>query len=192
MTAASLLVPELAGGPDGTIRGYASLFGVADLAGDRIEPGAFRASLARRGARRVRLLWQHDPARPIGVWTRLAEDRTGLFAEGRLALDTEGGREAFALIEAGAIDGLSIGFRTRRAVRERGAGALRRLTEIDLWEISVVTFPMQDGARLAVQGKAAEGLLFRLRDRTGRLAATSALARHRTGFRNGWGLGPRP
>src|SRR5688572_22360492 len=101
MTAASLLVPELAGGPDGTIRGYASLFGVADLAGDRIEPGAFRASLARRGARRVRLLWQHDPARPIGVWTRLAEDRTGLFAEGRLALDTEGGREAFALIEAG-------------------------------------------------------------------------------------------
>jgi HK97 family phage prohead protease len=174
MTAASLLVAE-SGAPDGTIRGYASLFGVADLVGDRIEPGAFRASLARRGPRRVRMLWQHDPARPIGVWTRLGEDRTGLFAEGRLALDTQGGREAFVLIAAGALDGLSIGFRTQRAVRERGRPG-RRLAEIDLWEISVVTFPMQDGARLDLRadGPAVTAFAGRLRTAAGRLAAGPA------------------
>ncbi|GGD12403.1 HK97 family phage prohead protease [Aureimonas glaciei] len=173
----ALLVAGEAGAPAGMIRGYASLFGVADLAGDRIEPGAFRASLARRGAPRVRMLWQHDPARPIGVWTSIGEDRRGLFAEGRLALDTQAGREAFALIEAGAIDGLSIGFRTRRALRERGRPG-RRLAEIDLWEISVVTFPMQDGARLDVRA-AEERLLARLRDGADRFAVkpANALAR---------------
>lgn len=136
-------------GETGFISGYASLFGVTDQMGDAIEPGAFRASVARRGAGGIRMLWQHDPGRPIGVWTAVGEDSVGLFVEGRLALSTEGGREAFALVEAGAVDGLSIGFRTRRA-RKGGAGeaARRRLTEIDLWEISIVTFPMQERARV--------------------------------------------
>lgn len=133
---------------DGTIRGYASLFGRPDNGGDRVEPGAFRRSLARRGAAGVRMLWQHDPARPIGIWTRLAEDSLGLFAEGRLALRSGAGREAFELVRAGAIDGLSIGFHTRRAAPLRDGRARRSLVELDLWEISIVTFPMQEAARV--------------------------------------------
>lgn len=140
------LAPEPGG--EGRISGYASLFGATDLSGDRVLPGAFLASLRRRGTTGIRMLWQHDPARPIGIWTRLTETATGLFAEGRLALDTAGGREAFELIRAGAVDGLSIGFRTRLA-RRGSEGAKRLLAEIDLWEISVVTFPMQERARLA-------------------------------------------
>ncbi|KQT55264.1 MULTISPECIES: HK97 family phage prohead protease [unclassified Aureimonas] len=135
-------------GVEGRIAGYASLFGAIDLSGDRVLPGAFLASLRRRGTAGIRMLWQHDPARPIGVWTKLTETATGLFAEGRLALDTAGGREAFELIRAGAVDGLSIGFRTKTA-RRGSAGAKRLLEEIDLWEISVVTFPMQESARLS-------------------------------------------
>lgn len=134
-------------GEAGLIRGYASLFGVTDMAGDRVEPGAFRASIAKRGAAGIRMLWQHEPGRPIGVWTAVREDRTGLLVEGRLALSTRSGREAFALIRSGAVDGLSIGFRTKRARRD-AAGAKRRLVEIDLWEVSVVTFPMQERARV--------------------------------------------
>ncbi|BDA83687.1 hypothetical protein Sa4125_12290 [Aureimonas sp. SA4125] len=171
------LVPDAASAPAGTIRGYASLFGVVDLVGDRIEPGAFLASLARRGPARIRMLWQHDPARPVGVWTRLREDPTGLLAEGRLALETQGGREAFALIEAGAVDGLSIGFRTKRAVRDRGGGGTRRrLVEIDLWEISVVTFPMQEGARLIDVRAAMPGLATRLRAGARRLRPAPEIA----------------
>jgi uncharacterized protein len=137
---------------DGVVRGYASVFGAVDLSGDEVAPGAFAASLRERGPAGVKMLWQHDPSRPIGVWTRLGEDRTGLWAEGRLALDTQGGREAWGLVRAGALDGLSIGFRAKRAERPNGRGrAKRRLTEIDLWEISIVTFPMQELARLAAK-----------------------------------------
>lgn len=144
-------IPAVYGIGDGVIRGYASLFGLVDLAGDRIEPGAFRASLARRGTSGIRMLWQHESGRPIGVWTAIDEDRNGLLVEGRLALGTAGGREAFALIEARAVDGLSIGFRTRRAEKPpagAGGGVRRRLVEVDLWEISIVTFPMQERARV--------------------------------------------
>lgn len=129
------------------IRGYAALFGDTDTAGDLIEPGAFGASLRRRGTSGIRMLWQHDPARPIGVWTEIREDREGLYVEGRLALGTQAGREAAELVAAGALDGLSIGFRPRLA--RRGVGATRRrLVTIDLWEISLVTFPMHERARL--------------------------------------------
>ena len=157
----------------GVVRGYAALFHLVDLAGDRIAPGAFAASLAKRGAAGIRMLWQHEPGRPIGVWTAVAEDARGLKVEGRLALGTRGGREAFQLISAGAVDGLSIGFRTQRAAKESGA-ARRRLVEIDLWEISVVTFPMQEGARVSSLGRqaAAEApLALRLRAGAERIAA---------------------
>ncbi|WP_062016498.1 HK97 family phage prohead protease [Aureimonas sp. AU4] len=133
---------------DGTVRGYASLFDRPDNGGDRVERGAFRRSLLRRGAAGIRMLWQHDPARPIGVWTRLAEDQVGLFAEGRLALQSGAGREAFELLRAGAIDGLSIGFHTRRSAPVHDGRARRSLVELDLWEISIVTFPMQEAARV--------------------------------------------
>ncbi|MBO0661827.1 HK97 family phage prohead protease [Jiella sp. MQZ9-1] len=135
--------------PPPLLSGYAALFGEIDLAGDRIERGAFSASLLHRQPGDVRMLWQHDPARPIGRWQRIVEDEVGLFVLGRFALGTQAGREAAGLAAAGAIDGLSIGFRTRLA-RRAAAGARRRLVTIDLWEISLVTFPMQQRARLTL------------------------------------------
>ena len=135
-------------GSEGFLSGYAALFGDTDLSGDVIEPGAFSASVLARGVRAIRMLWQHDPSRPVGSWTVIREDRKGLYVEGRLALATMAGREAAGLIAAGALDGLSIGFRTK--LSRRGSGtARRRLVTIDLWEISLVSFPMQERARLA-------------------------------------------
>lgn len=130
------------------IEGYASLFGVADGGGDIVMPGAFRESLERKGARGIRMLFQHDPAEPVGVWTEMREDARGLFVRGHLTLGVFKADDLQALIDDGAVDGLSIGFQTQKAQRERGTG-LRRLFKIDLWEISLVTFPMLTGARLA-------------------------------------------
>lgn len=132
---------------DGTFDGYASLFGKLDLARDVVEPGAFTASLARRGAAGVRMLYQHDPAVPIGTWTEIREDARGLFVRGRLALAAAKAREVRALMREGALDGLSIGFRAVRARTDAKTG-IRRIMEVDLWEISVVTFPMLPEARI--------------------------------------------
>lgn len=130
---------------DGLITGYASLFGVPDLGRDVVMPGAFAGTLARRGAAGVRMLFQHDPAEPIGRWIALREDSRGLYAEGQLNLAVQRAREIAALMREGALDGLSIGFRTLSA--RPGADGSRRLQGIDLWEISVVTFPLLPGAR---------------------------------------------
>ena len=133
---------------EAVIEGYASLFGVADQGGDLVLPGAFAASLKKLAAKgdKVRMLWQHDPTRPIGVWDEVHEDRKGLWVKGRLLPDVAQAREAAALITAGAIDGLSIGYRTIRADRD---GKLRRqLVEVDLWEVSLVTFPMLPEAKI--------------------------------------------
>lgn len=132
---------------EGTFTGYASLFGEPDLGRDVVERGAFARSLKKRGAGGVRMLFQHDPAQPIGIWTELREDQRGLFVRGRLALDSGRAREVLALMKAGALDGLSIGFRAVRARKEAASG-LRRILEADLWEISVVTFPMLPAARI--------------------------------------------
>ena len=138
---------------DGTFAGYASLFGVADLCRDVVERGAFAASLRKRGAAGIRMLYQHDPNEPIGTWTEVREDRRGLFVRGRLATDAARAREVLGLMRAGALDGLSIGFRTVRARRDAATG-VRRILEADLWEISVVTFPMLPGARIeTVKGR---------------------------------------
>ncbi len=133
---------------DGVFEGYASLFNREDLGGDIVLPGAFRASLARRGPAGIKLLFQHKPDEPIGVWISLREDARGLFARGRLMLDVARGREIHALMRAGAVDGLSIGFRAVKARRDRASG-VRRLEQVDLWEISIVTFPMLPEARVA-------------------------------------------
>jgi HK97 family phage prohead protease len=132
---------------DGMFEGYASLFGVADLGKDVVMPGAFAQSLRKRDAGAVRLLWQHDPATPIGRWLSIEEDRRGLRVRGKLNLAVERARDIHALMREGAVDGLSIGFRVERARAERPTG-LRRLEKLDLWEISVVTFPMLPGARV--------------------------------------------
>ena len=128
------------------IDGYASLFGVPDQNGDIVERGAFAASLARlkEAGRNVKLLWQHDPQQPIGVWDKVFEDEKGLRVKGRLITEVARGAEGAALMAAGAIDGLSIGYKTIRSEKE---GAGRRLIELDLWEVSLVTFPMLPEAR---------------------------------------------
>jgi len=132
---------------DGAIEGYASLFGEVDQARDMVMPGAFDASLRRRGVRRVPMLFQHDPAEPVGVWLELREDAFGLYARGRLIPEVARARELQALLREGAADGLSIGFRTLKG-RVDPKTRIRKLEAIDLWEISIVTFPMLQGARV--------------------------------------------
>jgi HK97 family phage prohead protease len=133
------------------IEGYASLFGQADQGGDVVVAGAYGASLARLAAagRGVKMLWQHDPSQPIGVWDEVREDAKGLWVKGRILTDVEKGREAGALLAAGAIDGLSIGYRTVKA--EKNAKGQRLLQEVELWEVSLVTFPMLPEARVAAK-----------------------------------------
>ena len=143
---------------DGTkIEGYASLFGKCDQGGDVVQSGAYGKSLnaLKASGRQVKMLWQHDPAQPIGVWDEVHEDDKGLFVKGRILKDVEKGREAAALIEAGAIDGLSIGYRTVRAQKD-GKGQ-RLLSELELWEVSLVTFPMLPDARVGAKGETLGG-----------------------------------
>jgi len=134
--------------PDGTFSGYASLFNAEDMGRDIVLPGAFRDSLASRGAAGIKMLFQHNPSEPIGIWEQLTEDARGLFARGRLMLDVARAREVLDLMRAGALDGLSIGFRAVVGQRDAKTG-IRRLAKVDLWEISVVTFPLLPEARVA-------------------------------------------
>jgi HK97 family phage prohead protease len=144
----------------GTFEGYGNVFGVVDSYGDIVMPGAFSASLAEYAAQGTlpKLLLQHDPAAPIGVWTEMREDQHGLFCKGQLNLDVERARETLSLMRQGALDGLSIGgdpVDTQKvyvdALADHGIvlqpeelelGGQRRLVYgWDLWEVSVVTFP---------------------------------------------------
>lgn len=135
------------------IEGYASIFNTPDLNGDVVSPGAFRRALREKGAAEIRMLYQHAPETPIGRWTRFREDGRGLYAEGELLLDSETAREVHALLRGRALDGLSIGFQTVRAAKHE-RHAKRFILEADLWEVSIVTFPMAPGARLVFVGEA--------------------------------------
>ena len=148
---AQLLRPQTRIEEDGRVEGYASLFGEIDAARDMVMPGAFARTLRSRGIRRVPMLFQHDPAEPVGVWLELFEDVRGLRARGKLIPDVARARELTALIAAGAIDGLSIGFRTVKG-RIDPATRVRKLIDVDLWEISIVTFPLLAGARVRAKG----------------------------------------
>lgn len=130
---------------DGRFSGYASVFGRLDGGGDIVMPGAFSRSLAKRRDR-IRMLFQHDPKEPVGSWEAIGEDAHGLFVAGRLVPGVPRADALRRLIEDGALDGLSIGFRTVKATRD---GGNRKLWQIDLFEISIVTFPMMEDARIA-------------------------------------------
>lgn len=132
--------------------GHASLFDVLDLSGDVVRRGAFAGTLLRRGAEGVRMLFQHEVAEPVGVWEELREDARGLYVRGRIVAEGARGRLAARLVAERAVDGLSIGFRVVRA--RPGLAGARELLEIDLWEVSIVTFPLLPGARLSVLGPA--------------------------------------
>jgi hypothetical protein len=163
-------------GADGAFEGYASLFGLRDSCGDIVAPGAFAQSLRRRGAADVKMLWQHRPDEPIGVWREIGEDSRGLKVTGRLDLSVGRAREALSLIRAGALDGLSIGFRTLRSVTDRAIGA-RRLLEIDLMEISIVTFPALPQARIGATPGAAGAVIVEAAQKRARLRMRAAAAR---------------
>lgn len=132
---------------DGTFQGYGAVFGNVDLGRDIIAAGAFADTLAKNS--KIRMLWQHDPAQPIGVWEQLAEDKRGLAVKGRLLISqgVPKADEAYALLKAGALDGMSIGYE----VPPGGATfddkkRVRTISKANLWEVSLVTFPMNTRA----------------------------------------------
>ena len=135
----------------GRLEGYASFFGQEDTGRDVVEPGAYCDSLARIAAegRSVKMLWQHDPKQVIGIWEEVREDGRGLYVKGRLLDGVAQAREAQHLLEAGALDGLSIGYTVRRAVKD--SQGRRLLKELELWEVSLVTFPMLPSARVGAK-----------------------------------------
>ena len=137
----------------GVIEGYASVFGNVDSYGEVVEPGAFVDSLVKsqRTGRKIKLLWQHDPHQPIGVWDDLAEDSKGLWVKGRLFKDTVAkAAEAYALLKEGGLDGLSIGYRTLKAEPKAGKPGVISLLKLDLLENSIVTFAANERARVEV------------------------------------------
>ena len=133
----------------GEFTGYASVFGNKDLGNDVIEAGAFTKSLRRKGAKKIKMLYQHDTKEPIGVFDQVKEDGSGLYVKGRLALGTQKGKEVYELMKMGAIDGLSVGYRVdSKGYEYDKRKRTRRLKEVDLMEISAVTFPMNPSARI--------------------------------------------
>lgn len=136
-------------GDDGTVEGYGSVFGVRDNYDDVIAKGAFIDSLKSHKAAGTMpaMLWQHDADKPIGVWTEMVEDEKGLRIKGQLAMETVKGKEAHALLKMGALNGLSIGFMSKEWSYDRET-EVRTLTAIDLWEVSLVTFPANEKARV--------------------------------------------
>lgn len=153
-------------GDDGTIEGYGSVFNVVDDWGDIIAPGAFAATLAAHKAAGTMpaMLWQHRDAEPIGVWTDMAEDSRGLRVKGRLVLEAPRGKEAHALLKAGALNGLSIGFISRKWSWDDTTD-IRTLQEVDLWEVSPVTFPANGLARVdSVKSGGTAGGITTIRD----------------------------
>lgn len=127
----------------GLIEGYGSVFDVVDQGGDIIAPGAFKQSLA--SGRKAKMLFQHDPSAVVGVWSTLEEDQKGLRVAGKILTSVKAGAEAYELIKAGAIDGLSIGYRTVKSMDRNGK---RVIMQAELWEVSLVTFPMNEMSRI--------------------------------------------
>jgi HK97 family phage prohead protease len=130
---------------EGVFEGYASTFGNRDLGGDIVEPGAFTKSLAAKGAKGVKMLLDHDPRNRIGAWTDIKEDDTGLFVKGKLFMEKQIGRDTHVDLKGGALDKMSIGYRTQKSADD-GRRRARLLKEVDLLEISLVTFPMNEQA----------------------------------------------
>jgi len=144
----------------GSFSGYASTFGTTpDSCGDVIAPGAFAESLAEWKAKGALppCLWQHRADQPLGPFTKMIEDERGLFVEGQLLIkDVAQAREAHALVKAGTISGLSIGFQTIADAFDTET-EIRTLTKVKIWEASLVTFPANEGARV----EAVKALLYR-------------------------------
>lgn len=134
---------------DGTFTGYGAVFGNVDSYGDVILPGAFKNHLATNPVSDTKLLWQHNTQKPLGVWDDIKEDSNGLLVKGRLLVnDVQKAREAHALLKAGAISGLSIGYSVNQGGAKMGADGNTYLSDLKLWEISIVTFPANPEANV--------------------------------------------
>lgn len=147
---------EVKADSSGRISGYGAVFGNVDSYKERVLPGAFTKSLADHKARgaRIKMLWQHRADVPIGSWDRAAEDQKGLFVEGQLNLKTAAGKDAYEHILAGDIDGLSIGYQEKQV--EQNSDGVRDLVELDVYEISPVTFPANRAAGVTAVKSQAE------------------------------------
>lgn len=138
------------GSETGTIEGYGSIYNVVDRGADIVLPGAFKKSLAdwRKRKQMPPMLWQHDSWTPVGIWTEIEEDEKGLKVKGQLVLDVPQAAQAHALMKAGVINSLSIGYETKEAAFDRQTG-VRSIKQADLWEVSLVTFPMNRDATIS-------------------------------------------
>lgn len=135
----------------GEFEGYASTFGgEPDSYGDVIAPGAYADSLAAHKAAVTmpKMFWQHNPAEPIGRWLEMSEDSKGLYAKGKLNMDVQRAREAYALLKAGDIDGLSIGYRIKKHSVDADTG-IWTLEKLDLHEVSIVSIGANDSATIS-------------------------------------------
>lgn len=136
---------------DGTFSGYCSVFDVVDSYDEIVKKGAFVDSLNdwQAKGKMPPVLWQHDRSEVIGVWTKLYEDDKGLFGEGKLLIDDVAkAKEAYALIKVGAIDGLSIGYRTEK-YRYNSDDDTIDLLKLNLKEVSIVTFPANEDSTVS-------------------------------------------
>jgi HK97 family phage prohead protease len=131
------------------------VFGVIDNQQDVMMRGAFSHTLKGR-VQDIKLLWQHQQDEPIGVFTQIAEDERGLYVEGKLLMEIQRAREAHALLTAGAVSGLSIGYSPIRYRIDEVTG-VRKLAEVELWEISLVTFPANEAAQVTVVKQLQQG-----------------------------------
>lgn len=127
-----------------SLSGYASVFNCVDSHNDLVVKGAFAKAISSGN---IKFLWQHDATQPIGIVNRVREDDHGLYAEVTINSQTQQGREAIALVKQGAINGLSIGFNIINA--DYNTKGQREITSLDLWEISLVTFPSNHQAQLS-------------------------------------------
>lgn len=153
---------------EGRIEGYGSIFGVVDSYNEVVEPGAFKASLAlaKREKRSIKMLWDHSPKEPIGIWDEAVEDDKGLRMSGRILVsEVQRAREVHAMLKAGAVDGLSIGYTVDKMTMGAADGEPWRLQKLSLMEVSVVTFPACAPARVdAVKHMIARGELPTVRE----------------------------
>ena len=132
----------------GVFDGYASVFGNKDQGGDIVERGAFAKTLKGRGVRGIKMLADHDSTKRVGVWEEMREDESGLYVRGRLLTEKSIGKDAYIDLKSGALDGLSIGGRTVADAMD-GRKRARVIKEFDLYEISLVSFPMNEQARVS-------------------------------------------
>jgi HK97 family phage prohead protease len=132
---------------DGEFEGYGAVFGNVDQHDDIIEKGAFRRTLSEKPLSAIKMLFQHDSHQPIGIWTDMKEDERGLYVKGKLLIKVQRAAEVLELMRNKVIDGLSIGYKTIKSMRDESTG-IRKLLDVDLWEVSAVTFPANPQARV--------------------------------------------